>query len=80
MKIRYIRFTKYTDHCFIISMFYLILISYGAGESSILGNGNGRTLSKASLSIPTQSTQEIFQKIVKRETNWLSLQKRLRRS
>ena len=77
MKLRYIRFTKCTDHCFIIFMFYLILISYGTQESSILGNG--RTLSKAILNIPTQSTQEIFRKIVKRETNWLSLQKRLRR-
>jgi hypothetical protein len=77
MKIRYIRFTKYTDHCFIISMFYLILISYGGEESSILRNE--RILSKTELNVSTRSTQEIFRKIAKRETNWLSLQKRLRK-
>lgn len=78
MKIKYPKFSKYKNYCSIIFVSYLILITYDNRESRI--TGSEQIFLKTSSNISRAATQEAFQKIVKRKTNWLSLQGRLRQS
>jgi hypothetical protein len=76
MKIKYPHFQKYKNYYSTIFIFYLILVIHGNQERSVMENE--QILSRINSDISKESTQEAFQKIARRQTNWLSLQRRLR--